>query len=51
MIRPALKGAMSNTMAEGLPCREIHRYSIQKPAFAEIAAYSTRYPGHAVNHR
>lgn len=30
--------------AECLPRRDLCRYAFKKPAFVEIAAYSTRYP-------
>lgn len=44
-IRPALKGAMVGPQsAERLPRRDLCRYAFKKPAFVEIAAYSTRYP-------
>lgn len=45
-IRPALKGAMVGHSRRNV-ChveRDLCRYAFKKPAFVEIAAYSTRYP-------
>lgn len=43
-IRPALKAQWLAQSAERLPRRDLCRYAFKKPAFVEIAAYSTRYP-------
>ena len=43
-IRPALRRNGWPQSAERLPRRDLCHLCIQKPAFVEIAAYSTRYP-------